>query len=169
MIKKLLILLGTIPVIGGGTTGIVANNSHPKPKESQKLNRVKRANYNQLENWYCFLCPNRLIAKITHSTWQNIAFHHDTSNNDEFSNFVFGVLNDFKKKNHSGDEYSVDSFWQSDIEILKSTIVNHYDNINDVFLNKNNDSEGIFIRTNRDSYWENNNGSGFWGAVPNRE
>ncbi|WP_375315059.1 hypothetical protein [Spiroplasma endosymbiont of Tipula paludosa] len=49
----------------------------------------------------------------------------------------------FKKINSSGDDRSRDDFINEDIEIIANVVSDHFSDINQVFLNKNNNYEGL--------------------------
>lgn len=175
--KKILSMLGVVTITGTGLTTLTSNNFLSTNVKSDNIClKTKKIlndsnwskNVNLLEVWYKFLASDDIIVYISHNTWQNINFAHSTMIESEFSNYLFGVLNDFLQANHSGGgEY--DEIQSSDIIIMRNIIVNHYKEINTVFLNKKDDSRGIGIKTNRNSYWYNNPNDLNWGVHPNSE
>lgn len=182
--KKLLELLGAITITSSAMLTLIA--AAPNQKQNlqsnllnselnywqtnnlENLKRNKRENNEKIENWYCFSCPNRLVLKIKHQTWSFLKAVQKVLSKDKFNKLVFSIIKYFTKINKSADTNASNYISDDDINILVDVIVDNFDDINIVFENKNNDNIGLFIRTNRNKYWENNYKSdGFWGAYPN--
>lgn len=112
---------------------------------------------------YRFLASDYIFASISHNTWQNMAFAHDTKTDTEFRNFLYPRINNFHKIDATG---SGGSILESDIMVTIDIISWNYPQINRVFLNKSNDSVGIVLRTDRNHAW-GNGGSDWWGPRVN--
>ncbi|WP_338968840.1 hypothetical protein [Spiroplasma endosymbiont of Lonchoptera lutea] len=148
-------MLTTITSLSSTTPIILANapvkiqeklNSNINLQENnlENLSRVKRGNNNFIESHYCFLCHNRLYVKISHRNWEKIRSEYNKRTRTSLYNFVYALLkNEFKKINSSGDDRSRDDFINEDIEIIANVVSDHFSDINQVFLNKNNNYEGL--------------------------
>ncbi len=166
--KKLLSLLSVLTISGTSVPITIAASLYQK-EEIIKRNKIE--NNNKLENYYCFLCPNRLVAKISHENWKKIYlnFKDKISIKDKY-NYIYSIINNFEKRNSSGDLLSRDNFLNSDVEIIATLIYDHFFEINDIFNRKINDNMGLYIKTNRDKYWEkydNPKNDFYWGAYVN--
>ncbi|WP_342277837.1 hypothetical protein [Spiroplasma endosymbiont of Nephrotoma flavescens] len=183
--KKLLAMLTTITSLSGITPIILANApaeisenkiinneiNYQQTNNLEKLNRSKRENNDKIENYYCFLCPNRLVAKISHDTWKKISDNYaKTTSLEQDYNYVRGLLNNFEKRNSSGDINKANYFSDDDLKILANVIVYNFSEINDFFKIKRFDEMGLIIKTNRNSYWakaDDEDNDFFWGVYLN--
>ncbi|WP_338981876.1 hypothetical protein [Spiroplasma endosymbiont of Eupeodes luniger] len=183
--KKLLSILGTITIAGSGMAGLVGNApakneiNYSQTNNLETLKRKKRSKItmskdliftsgkkrtiDKVENNYCFLCPNRLILQIDKIELEDIVFFKDTHPNDKdaLHNKIFRTINQFEKENHSavGDD---DYISNSDISIITNVMINHFKEIRETF--EKDTTKGVTIRTNRNSYWVENNSDDWWGV-----
>lgn len=173
--KKISSLLVFVTIIDSSILTTLNNNifTSTKLENNNTINNLKSDDYpkniNRIENWYLFVGHNRLIARISHNTWQNFKFKHDIFSQAKvrFSNTIFKTINSnyFIHANHSGDVSPSDYISTTDLNILVSVIIEHYNEIDLVFMNKKDDSRGIVIRTNRASFWDENDK--WWGVHVN--
>ncbi len=139
-----------------------------KKNNLENLNRVKRGNENVLRTKAKFLGHNWLYAKISNNTWANVQFLHNNNSESKFRNQLYLVLSLFPKSNESyagGEEW--DEMSGTDISTIVTKIKDNFNNIDNVYKNKNNSNLGIIIRTNSDGYWMDNDQEVFWGAHVN--
>ncbi|WP_339024062.1 hypothetical protein [Spiroplasma endosymbiont of Agriotes lineatus] len=112
-------------IIGNAPSSAKSKINYLQTNNLENLVRVKRWNVNKLQNK-----GNYLHIYISHSTWQNISFQHDTKNAQEFKNSLVSTLNTFNI-----DEFG-SAVTQSNRSIMIEIIVSKYDEINNFFLKK---------------------------------